>query len=106
MDTSSVHVLSLEEIHSSVAIPRSWWRRFLAFSGPALLAGVAALAVLDFERGAPHSRAIALGCLVLGAVLLIVLGVLVVRIEVVRLPHVLGQTFSTAARGSAPSAAR
>ncbi|MFT3769209.1 MAG: glycosyltransferase family 39 protein [Minicystis sp.] len=42
----------------------------LAFSGPALLAGVAALAVLDLERGAPPSRALALGSLVFGAVLL------------------------------------
>jgi manganese transport protein len=31
---------SLEDIHSSVAIPGSWWRRFLAFSGPALMVSV------------------------------------------------------------------
>jgi manganese transport protein len=31
---------SLEEIHSSVPIPQSWWRRFLAFSGPAFLVSV------------------------------------------------------------------
>jgi manganese transport protein len=31
---------SLEEIHSSVPIPKSWWRRFLAFTGPALLVSV------------------------------------------------------------------
>jgi manganese transport protein len=31
---------SLEEIHSSVPIPRTWWRRFLAFSGPAFLISV------------------------------------------------------------------
>jgi manganese transport protein len=31
---------SLEEIHSSVPIPRNWWRRFLAFSGPAFLVSV------------------------------------------------------------------
>src|SRR3954447_19656976 len=31
---------SLEEIHSSVPIPRTWWRRFLAFSGPAFLVSV------------------------------------------------------------------
>src|SRR4051812_15667986 len=31
---------SLEEIHSSVPIPRNWWRRFLAFSGPAILISV------------------------------------------------------------------
>src|SRR5437763_17118068 len=31
---------SLEDIHSSVPIPTKWWRRFLAFSGPALLVSV------------------------------------------------------------------
>src|SRR5271156_3787849 len=31
---------SLEDIHSSVPIPKSWWRRFLAFSGPAFLISV------------------------------------------------------------------
>src|SRR5262249_41288356 len=31
---------SLEEIHSTVPIPRHWWRRFLAFSGPAFLVSV------------------------------------------------------------------
>jgi manganese transport protein len=31
---------SLEEIHSSVPIPRTRWRRFLAFTGPALLVSV------------------------------------------------------------------
>src|SRR3981081_1402482 len=31
---------SLEEIHGSVPIPRTWWRRFLAFSGPALMVSV------------------------------------------------------------------
>jgi manganese transport protein len=31
---------SLEDIHATVPIPRSWWRRFLAFSGPALMVSV------------------------------------------------------------------
>src|SRR5262249_31231810 len=31
---------SLEEIHHSVPIPQRWWRRFLAFSGPALMVSV------------------------------------------------------------------
>jgi manganese transport protein len=34
------HSNSLEDIHGSVRIPHSWWRRFLAFSGPALLVSV------------------------------------------------------------------
>ncbi len=39
------------------------------FCGVGLLAAVAALAVLDLERGAPPSRALALGCAVLAFVL-------------------------------------
>jgi manganese transport protein len=31
---------SLEEIHRSVPIPTRWWRRFLAFSGPAFMVSV------------------------------------------------------------------
>src|SRR5215475_8669015 len=31
---------SLEDIHATVPIPRSWWRRFLAFSGPAFMVSV------------------------------------------------------------------
>src|SRR3954466_10515262 len=31
---------SLEEIHGSVPIPKSWWKRLLAFAGPALLVSV------------------------------------------------------------------
>ena len=31
---------SLEDVHGSVPIPRSWWRRFLAFSGPAVMVSV------------------------------------------------------------------
>jgi manganese transport protein len=31
---------SLEDIHGSVPIPRRWWRRFLAFSGPAFMVSV------------------------------------------------------------------
>jgi manganese transport protein len=31
---------SLEDIHGTVLIPPTWWRRFLAFSGPALLVSV------------------------------------------------------------------
>ena len=42
----------------------------LAFSGTALLAGVAALSILDLERGAPPSRTLALGTALLGSVLL------------------------------------
>ncbi|WP_437314270.1 ArnT family glycosyltransferase [Sorangium sp. So ce385] len=41
----------------------------LPFSGPALLAAIAALAVRDLERGAPASRALAVGCSVLAFVL-------------------------------------
>src|SRR5438552_9898289 len=33
-------IRSLEDIHASVPIPRSRWRRFFAFSGPAFLISV------------------------------------------------------------------
>jgi len=36
----AARVESLEEIHASVPIPRTTWRRFLAFSGPAFLISV------------------------------------------------------------------
>jgi manganese transport protein len=36
----SPSVRSLEEVHGSVPIPKSWWRRFLAFAGPAFLISV------------------------------------------------------------------
>src|SRR6186997_3312908 len=31
---------SLDDVHGTVPIPRIWWRRFLAFSGPALMVSV------------------------------------------------------------------
>jgi manganese transport protein len=37
---SAATVPSLEDIHSSVPIPQRWWRRFLAFSGPAFMVSV------------------------------------------------------------------
>lgn len=42
----------------------------LPFAGPAFLAGAAALVIFDFERGAPPSRALALGTIVLGLIML------------------------------------
>ncbi len=42
----------------------------LPFSGPGLLAAIAALAIVDFERGSPPSALVGGGTLVLGAVLL------------------------------------
>jgi manganese transport protein len=40
MSADSSPVRSLEDIHASVPIPQAWWRRFLAFSGPAILVSV------------------------------------------------------------------
>src|SRR6516162_10086484 len=39
-ELTSERIPSLEDIHSSVPIPQRWWRRFLAFSGPAFLVSV------------------------------------------------------------------
>jgi 4-amino-4-deoxy-L-arabinose transferase-like glycosyltransferase len=41
----------------------------LPFTAPAILAAVAGVVILDFERGAPHSRALSLGTVVLGTVI-------------------------------------
>lgn len=40
MRDGSSPVPSLEDVHGTVAIPPTWWRRILAFSGPALLISV------------------------------------------------------------------
>jgi manganese transport protein len=41
VDEGRPAALSLDDIHSTVAIPpRQWWRRFLAFAGPAFLVSV------------------------------------------------------------------
>jgi hypothetical protein len=42
---------------------------FVPFGGVALLAGIAALAIVDLERGAPPSRALAIGTVLLALVL-------------------------------------
>ncbi len=42
----------------------------LAFAAPALLAAIAAIAIVDFERGVPPSGVVGIGTLVLGMVLL------------------------------------
>src|SRR5207249_9706368 len=39
-DVAGAEAQSLEDIHSSVPIPRTWWRRFLAFTGPAFLVSI------------------------------------------------------------------
>src|SRR6516165_9417950 len=38
--SSAASALSLEEVHSSVPIPKSRWRRLLAFAGPAFMVSV------------------------------------------------------------------
>src|SRR5260370_41223833 len=56
--TAPVVTPSLEDIHSSVPIPRRWWRRFLAFSGPAFLISVGYMDPgnwgTDLEAGAKY----------------------------------------------------
>src|ERR1700746_526725 len=45
---------SLEDVHGSVPIPRSWWRRFLAFSGPA---GMVSVGYMDPGNWGTHLQA-------------------------------------------------
>ncbi len=45
------------------------WVQFVPFSGVALLAAIAAVAIADFDRGAPPSRTLALGVLLFAFVL-------------------------------------
>src|SRR5205809_2899477 len=40
ISSADLTIRSLEDIHASVPIPRTWWRRFFAFSGPAFLISV------------------------------------------------------------------
>src|SRR5215831_9894001 len=77
---------SLEDIHSSVPIPRAWWRRFLAFAGPALLVSVGYMDPgnwgTDLQAGARFKYDL-LWVVALASLMAIVLQVLSARLGVV-----------------------
>jgi manganese transport protein len=95
-------VLSLEDIHASVPIPRIWWRRFLAFSGPALLVSVGYMDPgnwgTDLQAGSRF------GYLLLWVLLMSNLIAVLLQSLASRLGIVTGQDLAQACRASYPRA--
>jgi manganese transport protein len=92
---------SLEDIHSSVPIPpASWWRRLLAFSGPAFLVSVGYMDPgnwgTDIEGGAKYGYTL-LWVLALSNVMAVLLQTLATRLGVVT-----GQDLAQACRVAYP----
>ena len=78
---------SLEEVHSSVPIPNSsWWRRLLAFSGPAYLISVGYMDpgnwATDLEAGAKYRYGL-LWVVALASMMAVVMQVLSARLGIV-----------------------
>jgi manganese transport protein len=91
---------SLEDIHSTVPIPRSGWRRFLAFSGPALLVSVGYMDpgnwATDIEAGSKYGYTL-LWILLLSNLMAILLQTLSARLGIVA-----GRDLAQACRESYP----
>jgi manganese transport protein len=90
----------LEEIHSSVPIPRAWWKRLLAFSGPAFLVSVGYMDpgnwATDIQAGSQFGYRL-MWVLVLSNLMAILLQTLATRLGVVT-----GQDLAQACRESYP----
>jgi manganese transport protein len=93
---------SLEDIHSSVAIPASWWRRFLAFSGPALMVSVGYMDPgnwgTDLQAGSEFGHRL-LWVLLMSNLMALLLQTLATRLGVVT-----GQDLAQACRATYPHA--
>jgi manganese transport protein len=93
-------VPSLEDIHSTVSIPPTWWRRFLAFAGPALLVSVGYMDPgnwgTDIEAGSSYGYRL-LWVLLMSNVMALLLQSLATRLGVVT-----GQDLAQACRRSYP----
>src|SRR6516164_56689 len=92
---------SLEDIHASVPIPpASWWRRLLAFSGPAFLVSVGYMDPgnwgTDIEGGAKYGYTL-LWVLALSNLMAVLLQTLATRLGVVT-----GQDLAQACRAAYP----
>jgi manganese transport protein len=91
---------SLEDIHASVPIPTTWWRRFLAFSGPAVLISVGYMDpgnwATDLESGSKY------GYTLLWVLLLSNLMALLLQTLATRLGVVAGRDLAQACRESYP----
>ena len=98
--TAPVVTPSLEDIHSSVPIPRSWWRRFFAFSGPAFLISVGYMDPgnwgTDLEAGSKYEYRL-LWVLLLSNLMALLLQTLATRLGVVA-----GRDLAQACRESYP----
>ena len=99
-DLPSVSPYSLEDIHSSVPIPRTRWRRFLAFSGPAFLVSVGYMDPgnwgTDLEAGSKFGYRL-LWVLLLSNLMAVLLQTLATRLGVVT-----GQDLAQACRAAYP----
>src|SRR5581483_10138699 len=91
---------SLEEIHASVPIPKSWWRRFLAFTGPAVLVSVGYMDPgnwgTDLQAGSKYGHQL-LWVLLVSNLMALLLQSLATRLGVVT-----GQDLAQACRDSYP----
>src|SRR6516162_5061635 len=91
---------SLEEIHSSVPITPTWWRRFLAFSGPAFLVSVGYMDPgnwgTDIEAGSKYGYRL-MWVLLLSNLMAIILQTLSTRLGIVT-----GRDLAQACRESYP----
>jgi manganese transport protein len=101
--TASSHPASLEEIHSSVPIPHVWWRRILAFSGPAFLVSVGYMDPgnwgTDIEGGSKYGYRL-MWVLLMSNIMAVILQTLATRLGVVT-----GKDLAQACRESYPRAA-
>ncbi len=91
---------SLEEIHASVPVPKSWWRRFLAFSGPAFMVSVGYMDPgnwgSDLDAGSKYGYRL-LWVLLLSNLMAVLLQTLATRLGVVT-----GQDLAQACRTAYP----
>lgn len=91
---------SLEEVHGTVPIPASWWKRFLAFSGPALMVSVGYMDPgnwgTDLEAGSKFGYAL-LWVLLMSNLMALLLQTLATRLGVVS-----GRDLAQACRESYP----
>jgi manganese transport protein len=98
--SATTSTLSLEEVHSSVPIPRSWWRRVLAFGGPAFMISVGYMDpgnwATDIEAGSRFGHRL-LWVLLMSNVMAVLLQSLSTRLGIVT-----GRDLAQACRDSYP----
>ncbi len=92
--------LSLEDVHGTVPIPRAWWRRALAFAGPAFMVSVGYMDpgnwATDLEAGSKFGHRL-LWVLLMSNVMAVLLQSLATRLGIVT-----GRDLAQACRDSYP----